>query len=48
MLCYSSCYDINLQLQENFFASAHADGSIRIWSVRGGDLIKEIAKAHDQ
>ena len=46
-MCFSSCFDINVSLQENTFASAHFDGSIRIWQVRGGDMIHEIKQAHD-
>jgi WD40 repeat protein len=46
-MCFSSCYDLNLSLQENNFASAHYDGTIRLWSVRSGDLTAEIKQAHD-
>lgn len=46
-MCFSSCYDLHVSLQENNLASAHFDGSIRIWSVRSGELIQEIKGAHD-
>ena len=46
-MCYSSCYDVNVSLQENLFASAHYDGAIRLWSVRSGELSTEIKTAHD-
>ena len=46
-MCNSSCYDLNLSLQENLLSSAHFDGSIRIWSVRSGDMTAEIKQAHD-
>lgn len=35
-MCFSSCFDINVSVQENLFASAHFDGIIRLWSVRSG------------
>jgi WD40 repeat protein len=37
-----------MSLQENMFASAHFDGSIRMWSVRTGELTAEIKNAHDE
>lgn len=46
-MCFSSCYDLNLSPQENQFASAHFDGSIRLWAVRTGELVSEIKQAHD-
>jgi len=48
MMCFSSCFDLNMSLQENMFASAHFDGSIRMWSVRSGELSAEIKNAHDE
>lgn len=46
-MCFSSCFDINVSVQENNFASAHFDGSIRIWNVRGGEMVQELKNAHD-
>lgn len=46
-MCYSSCFDLNVSLQENMFASAHFDGAIRLWSVRTGEIIQEIKNVHD-
>ena len=45
-MCFSSCYDINLSVQENLFASAHFDGSFRLWSSRSGELATEIKSVH--
>jgi autophagy-related protein 16 len=42
IMCFSSCFDIHISVQENNFASAHFDGSIRLWSVRGGELVHEL------
>jgi WD40 repeat protein len=38
---------VNVSLQENLFASAHFDGSIRLWNLRSGELIHDIKQAHD-
>ena len=46
-MCFSSCFDINVSVKENLFASAHFDGIIRLWSVRSGELASEIKAAHD-
>jgi WD40 repeat protein len=46
-MCISSCFDLSVSLQENLFASAHFDGAIRLWNVRGGELAHELKQAHD-
>ena len=46
-ICMSQCFDLNMQLSETYVASAHFDGTIRIWSIKTGELAQEIKGAHD-
>ena len=43
----SQCFDLNLSQSEGILASAHFDGTIRMWSIRSGDMINEVKGIHD-
>jgi autophagy-related protein 16 len=42
IFCFSSCNDLALNSTSSVIASAHFDGSVRLWDARQGEVIREL------
>eukprot|EP01102_Stenamoeba_stenopodia_P015154 TRINITY_DN5139_c0_g1_i2.p1 TRINITY_DN5139_c0_g1~~TRINITY_DN5139_c0_g1_i2.p1 ORF type:complete len:477 (-),score=88.43 TRINITY_DN5139_c0_g1_i2:30-1460(-) len=43
IFCFSSCNDLAINSAGSVIASAHLDGSVRLWDIRQGDAIRDLA-----
>ena len=43
----SQCFDVSLSHSESYIASAHFDGSVRIWSGRTFEGVQDLKGVHD-
>ena len=41
-MCFSTCYDVDLTVEDSMLVSGHLDGSLKIWSATTGEKVKEI------
>ena len=47
-ICMSQLFDLNVSVSESFFATAHLDGSLKIWQLRTGETITDLKNAHEE
>jgi WD40 repeat protein len=48
MFSTSIPYSIDISITDSIICSGHADGGLKLWSVRDHKIIKEIKDLHDE